>query len=45
MTLRSMLYTWARLLGDLNAIKRGPAAVLKREGRKVVLRKVGRWLK
>lgn len=47
MTLRSALYAAARLLGDLNAIKRGPKATVTRIGKKAVLRRVagpiGRW--
>lgn len=46
MSLRSALYLFARILGDLNAIKRGPTAIIKRMARKSILKKVGkatRW--
>lgn len=37
------------ILGDVNAIRRGPNAIAKREIRKIVMRQfarqVGRWLK
>jgi hypothetical protein len=39
---RSALYRWARLLGDAQAIKRGPGAIARREGRRTVYRKVNR---
>lgn len=42
MTLRGMLYALARLLGDLNAISRGPGAMAKRTGRKVAWKSFGR---
>ncbi len=38
MTLRTFLYRLARLLGDLNAIHRGPRAIAKR----IVRRALGR---
>jgi hypothetical protein len=34
--MRSMLYFLARLLGDINAVSRGPQAMAKRVGRRVV---------
>jgi hypothetical protein len=39
---RSLLYFVARLAGDLNAIRRGPGAVVKRLGRKSLGRAAGR---
>jgi len=39
--MRSLLYALARLMGDINAVQRGPGAVVKRIGRKVVLRGAG----
>lgn len=42
MTVRSFLYCFARFLGDVNAIRRGPKAVIKREVRKVLLRTAGK---
>jgi hypothetical protein len=41
-SLRSLLYFFARLLGDINAIRRGPTAVLKRVGRRVAGREAGK---
>lgn len=38
MNLRSLLYKSARILGDINAVQRGPSAILKRAGRKVAAR-------
>jgi len=45
MTLRQLLYRLAALLGDFNAIKRGPRAIGKRMVRKVVYKEVGKWLR
>lgn len=42
MRLRSALYALARLLGDYNAIKRGPKAIVKRQVRKTLLRATSR---
>jgi hypothetical protein len=36
--LRSLLYKLASLLGDINAIRRGPKAVMKRVVRKATTR-------
>jgi len=33
---RSFLYKLARLLGDINAVSRGPETMAKRAGRRVV---------
>lgn len=41
----SILYGTARILRDINAVRRGPKAVAKRMGRKYVLKRVGRWLR
>lgn len=41
MSLRSFLYLFARLLGDLNAIQRGPRAILARLARKALGRLAG----
>lgn len=39
--LRSLLYFLARLLGDANAISKGPSAIAKRVVRKAAGRKLG----
>ncbi len=41
---RSALYRLARLLGDLQAARRGPKALAKRMVRKALWRKLGRGL-
>lgn len=41
----SVLYKGARLSRDLNAISRGPAAMVKRVGRKAIGRVLARLLK
>jgi hypothetical protein len=41
-TLRSALYRLARLLGDLNALHRGPRAVAKRIVRRALGRAAGK---
>ncbi len=38
MGLRSVLYRLARVIGDLNAVYRGPKATMKRAGRKMFYR-------
>lgn len=43
-SLRSGLYTLARLMGDANAISRGPAAIGKRIIRKAAYKSLGRLL-
>jgi len=40
--LRSYLYLLARLIGDFQAARRGPRAIMLRIGRKAVLREAGR---
>ena len=40
--LRSLLYAIARAIGDLQAIRRGPKAVVKRQIRKAGYRQVGK---
>jgi len=42
MSIRSLLYALARLMGDLNAIQRGPNAMFKRVVRKAALRTTSR---
>jgi hypothetical protein len=42
--IRSMLYAIARLLGDINAVRRGPDAVAKRVARRAAGRVTGRML-
>lgn len=42
---RRSLYSAARILGDINAIRRGPKAILKRTLRKHAGRGLGRGLK
>ena len=42
--LRSFLYQLARLLGDINAIHRGPRAVAKRMMRRAVGRAAGKTI-
>ena len=42
--MRSALYMLARLLGDWQAARKGPRAILMRLGRKAVLREVGKTL-
>ena len=42
MTLRSLLYRIASLLGDIRAAQRGPAAILKRIVRKRATRAASR---
>ena len=44
MSTRSLLYLLARLIGDIQAARRGPRAMFLRLGRKAVLREVGRTL-
>jgi hypothetical protein len=41
-TTRGVLYTLARLMGDVNAVRRG--RVGRRIGRRVAGRTTGRWL-
>ena len=47
--LRSSLYKAARLLGDVNAVRRGPKAIIKRKARKFGYKKFARimnkWVK
>lgn len=43
--LRSWLYWAARLLGDVNAIQRGPEAIARRLVRKAAGRQVGRLMR
>ncbi len=39
---RSNLYRTARFLGDVQAVRRGPQAIIKRSLRKALLRAFGR---
>ena len=41
MTLRSFLYWAARLIGDFDAVRKGPKALVKRLVRKQVHKRVG----
>lgn len=43
-SLRAWLYWWAKFLGDVNAIQRGPQAVSKRLARRAAGRLTGRLL-
>ncbi|HXH09530.1 MAG TPA: hypothetical protein VNP04_07195 [Alphaproteobacteria bacterium] len=43
-TIRSLLYLVARLLGDVNAVRRGPAAIAKRVARRAAGRATGKML-
>jgi len=43
MSLRALLYRLASLLGDLNAVKKGPQAIAKRIVRKAVYRRLPKW--
>ena len=45
MNLRGFLYAAARLLGDVNAVRRGPKAVGKRIVRRIAGRVTGRLLR
>ena len=42
--MRSFLYWLARFMGDVNAISRGPNAIVKRVGRRVVGKATGRLI-
>jgi hypothetical protein len=44
MTFRSFLYALARFLGDVNAVRKGPNAVVRRIGRRVAGRATGKLL-
>lgn len=39
-SIRSLLYLFARLLGDANAVARGPKAIATRLARKFITRKL-----
>lgn len=41
---RSAAYRFARILGDVQAARRGPTAVAKRQVRRRVLRKSAGWI-
>jgi hypothetical protein len=47
--LRSLLYTLARLLGDISAVRRGPEAMVKRLARRqagrMTSRVLGKWFR
>jgi hypothetical protein len=45
MSLKSMLYKILRISNDLNAIQRGPKAIGKRIGRKMVGRLAGKIIR
>jgi hypothetical protein len=42
--MRNLLYALARLLGDLNAISRGPEAIARRVVRKSLYRTLFGWI-
>jgi hypothetical protein len=42
--LRSVLYGLAKLLGDVQAVRRGPDAMVKRLARRQAGKMTGRWL-
>jgi hypothetical protein len=42
MSARSWLYWLARLLGDVNAVEKGPTAIAKRVKRRIIGRIAGR---
>jgi hypothetical protein len=42
--LRTLLYTLAKLLGDVQAVRRGPEAMVKRLARRQAGKITGRWL-
>jgi hypothetical protein len=42
--LRSWLYFTARVLGDVQAVRKGPNAIIKRLVRRQAGRVTGRWL-
>jgi hypothetical protein len=44
-SVRRVLYVVARILGDINAVRRGPKAMVKRFVRKAVLKEVGKVLR
>ncbi len=44
MTLRGLLYGWARFLGDANAVRRGPKAMKRWVERRIARKITGRLL-
>lgn len=42
---RRILYALARLIGDVNAVRRGPTAIVKRAARKAAGRAYGRLMR
>jgi len=44
MNARSIAYLIARLLGDIQAARKGPRAILMRIGRKAVYREMGKTI-
>lgn len=44
-SLRSLLYKLGRLLGDINAVSKGPTAILKRIERRALGRLTGRGIR
>ena len=42
--MRNLLYFIARLLGDYNALRRGPEAIIKRAVRKSLYRTLFKWI-
>lgn len=45
MSIRSLLYRLASLLGDINAVRKGPDAVAKRIVRKAIYKRIGRAMR
>jgi hypothetical protein len=45
MKMRGWFYWWARFLGDVHAIEKGPAAMIKRGERKLLGRLFGRLMR
>ena len=43
--IRRNAYRVGRILGDVQAVERGPAAVVKRVERRWLWRMIGRWLR
>ena len=47
--LRSWLYWWAKLLGDVSAVRKGPNAIVKRLARRqagrMTSRVLGKWFR
>lgn len=44
MSFRSFLYTLAKVIGDFNAVRRGPKAIERRVKRRIVGKLIGRHI-